>query len=189
MKSDALIHNNESVSTFEDVLFMNTLTVDEQLCCSCIFVLPYTQSALFLQVVSKDGTVDVSGHGMRSESPASPKPRGDVFDSTNLSALPVCMEFYFFHVTFIYVRNMKSMRSFCLRSSRQQQTRLYSTCFSIKMLLAKLAQKGNFCLTKSDAVWSMVQMTTGSASLANDGDDSVSSTTFYNYTACTQYLW
>ena len=160
------------------------MTGDEQLCCSCIFVLPYTQSALFLQVVSKDDTVDVSGHGTRSESPASPKPRGDVFDSTNLSALPVCME-YFFHVTFIYVRNMKSMRSFCLRSSRQQQTHT----FSMKMLLAKLAQKGNFCLANSDAVWSMAQMTTGSASLAYGGDDSVSGTTFHNYTACTQYLW
>ena len=66
---------------------------------------------------------------------------------------------------------------------------MYSTCFSMKMLLAKLAQKGNFCLAKSDAMWSMAQMTTGSASLANDGDDSVSGTTFHNYTTCTQYWW
>ena len=66
---------------------------------------------------------------------------------------------------------------------------MYSTCFSMKMLLAKLAQKGNFCLEKSDAMWSMAQMTTGSASLANDGDDSVSGTTFPIYTTCTQSLW
>ena len=32
-------------------------------------------------------------------------------------------------------------------------------------------------------------MTTGSAILANDGDGSVSGTTFHTYTACTQYLW
>ena len=56
---------------------------------------------------------------------------------------------------------------------------MYSTCFSTKMLLAKLAQMGNFCLAKSDAMWSMAQMTTGSASLANDGDDSVSDTTSF----------
>ena len=35
-------------------------------------------------------------------------------------------------------------------------------------------------------MWFVVQMTTGSASLANDGDDSVSGTT--SYTACTQIL-
>ena len=64
---------------------------------------------------------------------------------------------------------------------------MYSTCFSMKMLLAKLAQKGNFCLGKSDAIWSISKITTGSASLANDGDDSVSVTSFY--IACTQYLW
>ena len=62
---------------------------------------------------------------------------------------------------------------------------MYSTCFSMKMLLAKLAQMGNFCLAKSDAMWSIAQMTTGSASLANDGDDSVSGTTFHTYTAST----
>ena len=66
---------------------------------------------------------------------------------------------------------------------------MHSTCFSMKMLLAKLAQKGNFCLAKSDAMWSMAQMNTGSTSLANDGDDSVSDTSFHTYTACTQYLW
>ena len=32
-------------------------------------------------------------------------------------------------------------------------------------------------------------MTTGSGILANDGDGSVSGTTFHTYTACTQYLW
>ena len=62
---------------------------------------------------------------------------------------------------------------------------MYSTCFSMKMLLAKLAQMGNFCLTKSGAMWSIAQMTTGSASLANDGDDSVSGTTFHTYTVST----
>ena len=56
----------------------------------------------------------------------------------------------------------------------------------MNMLLAKMAQKGNFCLAKSDAVWSMAQITTGNASLANDGDDSVSGTTFHTYTACTK---
>ena len=56
---------------------------------------------------------------------------------------------------------------------------MYSTCFSMKMRLAKLAQMGNFCLAKSDAMWSMAQMTTGSTSLANDGDDSVSGTTSF----------
>ena len=63
---------------------------------------------------------------------------------------------------------------------------MYSTCFSMKMLLAKMAQKGNFGLTKSDAMWSMAQLTTSNASLANDGDGSVSGTTFHAYTACTQ---
>ena len=70
---------------------------------------------------------------------------------------------------------------------------MYSTCFSTKMLLAKMAQKGNFGLAKSDAMWSMAQMTTGNASLANDdnnnnnnNDDSVSGTTFHTSTACTQ---
>ena len=79
--------------------------------------------------------------------------------------------------------------SFCLPASRRQQAHMYSTCFSTKMLLAKLAQKSNSCLTKSDAMWSMAQMTTGSASLDNDGDGSVSGTTFHTYTACTQCLW
>ena len=78
---------------------------------------------------------------------------------------------------------------FCLHASRHQQAHMYSTCFSTKMLLAKLAQKGNFCFAKADAMWSMVQMTTGSACLANDTDGSVSGTTFHTYTACTQYLW
>ena len=32
-------------------------------------------------------------------------------------------------------------------------------------------------------------MTTGRGILANDGDGSVSGTTFHTYTACTQYLW
>ena len=54
------------------------------------------------------------------------------------------------------------------------------------MLLAKMAQKGNFGLAKSDATWSMAQMTTGNASLANDEDDSVSGTTFHTSTAYTQ---
>ena len=57
------------------------------------------------------------------------------------------------------------------------------------MLLAKLAQNDNFCLAKSDAMWSMAQMNTGSGSLAKYGDDSVSGTTFHTYTACTQFLW
>ena len=55
---------------------------------------------------------------------------------------------------------------------------MYSTCFSMNMLMAKMAQKGNFCLAKSDTMWPMAQMTTGNASLANDGDDSVSGTNF-----------
>ena len=66
---------------------------------------------------------------------------------------------------------------------------MYSTCFSTKMLLAKMAQKGNFGLAKYDAMWSMAQMTTGNASLTNDEDDSVSGTTFHTSTACTQYFW
>ena len=43
---------------------------------------------------------------------------------------------------------------------------MYSACFSIKMLMAKLAQMGNFCLAKSGAMWPMAQMATGGASLA-----------------------
>ena len=43
---------------------------------------------------------------------------------------------------------------------------MYSACFSMKMLLSKLAQMGNFCLAKSDAMWPMAQMATDSASLA-----------------------
>ena len=42
---------------------------------------------------------------------------------------------------------------------------MYSAYFSTKMLLVKLAEMGNFCLNKSDAVWPMAQMATGSASL------------------------
>ena len=41
----------------------------------------------------------------------------------------------------------------------------YSAGFSTKMLMAKLAQMGNFCLAKSDAMWPMAQMATSSASL------------------------
>ena len=51
---------------------------------------------------------------------------------------------------------------------------MYSTCFLMNMLLAKRVT----CLAKSDTMWSMAQMTTGNASLANDGDDSVSGTNF-----------
>ena len=36
----------------------------------------------------------------------------------------------------------------------------------MKMLMDNLAQMGNFCLAKSDAMWPMAQMATGSASLA-----------------------
>ena len=36
----------------------------------------------------------------------------------------------------------------------------------MKMLVAKLAQMGNFCLAKSDAMWPMTQMATDSTSLA-----------------------
>ena len=61
---------------------------------------------------------------------------------------------------------------------------MYCTCFLMKMLLAKLAQKGNFCLAKSDAIWSISQMTTGSASLANDGDDSVFTLTLHAHNTC-----
>ena len=42
---------------------------------------------------------------------------------------------------------------------------MYSACFSTKMLVAKVAQMGNFCLAKSDAMWPMAQMAIGSASL------------------------
>ena len=41
-----------------------------------------------------------------------------------------------------------------------------SACFSTKMLVAKLAQMGNFCLAKSDVTWPLAQMATGSTSLA-----------------------
>ena len=39
-----------------------------------------------------------------------------------------------------------------------------SACALTKMLVAKLAQMGNFCSSKSDAMWPMVQMVTASAS-------------------------
>ena len=42
---------------------------------------------------------------------------------------------------------------------------MYSACFSTKILFAKLAQMGNFCLAKSDATRPMAQMATGSASI------------------------
>ena len=62
-------------------------------------------------------------------------------------------------------------------------------CFPFCLHASRLAQTGHFCLAKADAMWSMAQMTTGSACLANDTDSSVSGTTFHTYTACTQYLW
>ena len=40
-----------------------------------------------------------------------------------------------------------------------------SACLSTKIIVAKLAQMGNFCLAKFDAMWPMVQMATSSASL------------------------
>ena len=43
---------------------------------------------------------------------------------------------------------------------------MYSACLSMKMLVAKLAQMGNFCLAKCNVMWSMAQMATGNASLA-----------------------
>ena len=42
---------------------------------------------------------------------------------------------------------------------------MYSSGFSTNMLVAKLAQMGNICLDKSDAMWPMAQMATGSVSL------------------------
>ena len=59
---------------------------------------------------------------------------------------------------------------------------------STKMLVIKLAQKGNCSLAKSVAMWYMAEMATFNASLVNEGDDSVSGTTFHTYTACTQIL-
>ena len=44
---------------------------------------------------------------------------------------------------------------------------MYSACFSMKMLVAKLAQMGNFCLAKSDVMWPLAEMATVSASLCN----------------------
>ena len=41
-----------------------------------------------------------------------------------------------------------------LCASRKQMLR-YSACFSTKMLVAKLAQMGNFCLAKSSGMWHM----------------------------------
>ena len=37
--------------------------------------------------------------------------------------------------------------------------------FSKNMLVVKLAQMGNFCFAKSDAMWPMAQMATGTATL------------------------
>ena len=45
---------------------------------------------------------------------------------------------------------------------------MYSACFSTKMLVAKLAQMGNFCLAKSDAMWPMAQIATSSASVGTN---------------------
>ena len=44
---------------------------------------------------------------------------------------------------------------------------MYSASLSKKMLVAKLAQMGNFCLAKSDAMWPMAHMATVGASLAS----------------------
>ena len=52
-----------------------------------------------------------------------------------------------------------------MHASRQQQTLMYSACFSTKMLVVKLAQMGYFCLAKSDAMWPMAQRATGSTRL------------------------
>ena len=56
------------------------------------------------------------------------------------------------------------------------------------MLVVKLVQNDDCCLTKSDAMLSMAEVATGNGSLANDGVDSVSGITFQTYTACTQIL-
>ena len=42
---------------------------------------------------------------------------------------------------------------------------VYSACFSTKMVVAKLARMGKFCLAKSDAVWPVARMATSSTSL------------------------
>ena len=60
-----------------------------------------------------------------------------------------------------------ALAKFFLHTSRQQQRFMYSASFSMKMLVAKLAQMGNFCLAKSDVMWPMAQMATGSVGLAD----------------------
>ena len=44
---------------------------------------------------------------------------------------------------------------------------MYSACFSTEIQVAKLAQMGNFCLTKSHAMEPIAQMATSSASIDN----------------------
>ena len=48
---------------------------------------------------------------------------------------------------------------------KAHNVQMYSTYFSTKMLVAKLAQMGNFCLAKFNAMWPMAQMAFGSTSL------------------------
>ena len=43
--------------------------------------------------------------------------------------------------------------------------KMYSAGFLMTMLVAKFAQMSCFCLAKSNAMWPMSQMATGSASL------------------------
>ena len=62
--------------------------------------------------------------------------------------------------------NTNCFRQICLHLSTQQQTLMYSARFSTKMLVAKLAQMGNFCLAKLGVMWPVAQIATSSASHA-----------------------